>query len=102
MISHDVIVCLGFWQVDVAALPSMEELIGQFASLTHIKKIGEGTFGEAFKADQVQPCPFAPLQAELCTVKNHRILRRITPSYTLPTPSAISYADFDIWNPPGL
>ena len=61
MISHDVIVCMGFWQVDVAALPSMEELIGQFASLTHIKKIGEGTFGEAFKSDQVQPCPFAPL-----------------------------------------
>jgi len=47
--------------VDVAALPSMEELIGQFASLAHIKKIGEGTFGEAFKADQVQPSPVAPL-----------------------------------------
>ncbi len=52
---------MGFWQVDVAKLPSMEELIGQFASLAHIKKIGEGTFGEAFKADQVQPSPFAPL-----------------------------------------
>ncbi|KAA6426763.1 MAG: Serine threonine- kinase haspin [Trebouxia sp. A1-2] len=38
--------------VDVANLPSMEELLGQFASLAHIKKIGEGTFGEAFKADQ--------------------------------------------------
>jgi len=57
MISHDVIVGVGFWQVDVAKLPSMEELIGQFASLAHIKKIGEGTFGEAFKADQVQPSP---------------------------------------------
>ena len=61
MISHDVTVCLEFWQVDVAKLPSMEELIGQFASLAHIKKIGEGTFGEAFKADQVQPCPHVPL-----------------------------------------
>ncbi len=39
----------------------MEELIGQFATLVHIKKIGEGTFGEAFKADQVQPSPLAPL-----------------------------------------
>ncbi len=60
MISHDLIVCMGFWQVDVAALPSMEELIGQFASLAHIKKIGEGTFGEAFKADQVQASPHVP------------------------------------------
>lgn len=40
-------------QPDVATLPSMESLIGQFASLSHIKKIGEGTFGEAFKADEV-------------------------------------------------
>lgn len=38
--------------MDEAALPSMEALIGQFASLKHIRKIGEGTFGEAFKADQ--------------------------------------------------
>lgn len=34
-------------------MPSMEALIGQFASLAHIKKVGEGTFGEAFKSDQV-------------------------------------------------
>lgn len=54
-------VCLEFWQVNVAKLPSMEELIGQFASLAHIKKIGEGTFGEAFKADQVQLSPHVPL-----------------------------------------
>ena len=33
-------------------MPSMEALIGQFASLKHVKKIGEGTFGEAFKAEQ--------------------------------------------------
>ncbi len=68
MISHDVIVGVGFWQVDVAKLPSMEELIGQFASLAHIKKIGEGTFGEAFKADQVQPSPHVPLFLLLTTM----------------------------------
>ena len=28
----------------------MEELVGQHARLDRIKKIGEGTFGEAFKA----------------------------------------------------
>lgn len=30
----------------------MEALLGQFASLEHVRKLGEGTFGEAFKADQ--------------------------------------------------
>lgn len=30
----------------------MEALLGQFADLKHVRKIGEGTFGEAFKADQ--------------------------------------------------
>ncbi|KAL0051746.1 hypothetical protein WJX82_001400 [Trebouxia sp. C0006] len=50
--------------VDVAKLPSMEELIGQFASLAHIKKIGEGTFGEAFKADQVV-FKIVPLEGDL-------------------------------------
>lgn len=68
MISHDVTVCMEFLQVDVAKLPSMEELIGQFASLAHIKKIGEGTFGEAFKADQVQPSPHVPLFLLLTTM----------------------------------
>ena len=68
----NVIVCVGFWQVEVAALPSMEALIGQFASLAHIKKIGEGTFGEAFKADQVQPCPHVPLYLLLTTMPCYR------------------------------
>lgn len=31
----------------------MAGLLRQHASLTSIKKIGEGTFGEAYKADQV-------------------------------------------------
>lgn len=30
----------------------MEVLLGQFASLKQVRKLGEGTFGEAFKADQ--------------------------------------------------
>ena len=38
--------------MDEAALPSMEALLGQFASLQHVRKLGEGTFGEAFKAEQ--------------------------------------------------
>ncbi|DBA71502.1 TPA: hypothetical protein ACH3X2_011289 [Trebouxia sp. C0005] len=50
--------------VDVANLPSMEELLGQFASLAHIKKIGEGTFGEAFKADQLV-FKIVPLEGDL-------------------------------------
>lgn len=35
----------------------MADLLSQHASLQSIRKIGEGTFGEAFKADQV--CDFA-------------------------------------------
>ena len=54
-----------FWQVEVAELPSMAALIGQFASLAHIKKIGEGTFGEAFKSDQVTLIRWFPLQPPL-------------------------------------
>ncbi len=32
------------------ALPSMEVLLGQHVDLTSVRKIGEGTFGEAFAA----------------------------------------------------
>lgn len=32
----------------------MADLLSQHASLGSIRKIGEGTFGEAFKADQVR------------------------------------------------
>lgn len=38
--------------MDEAALPSMAALLGQFASFQHVRKLGEGTFGEAFKAEQ--------------------------------------------------
>lgn len=31
-------------------LPSMEELLGRHVDLTAVRKIGEGTFGEAFRA----------------------------------------------------
>ncbi|KAK9813057.1 hypothetical protein WJX72_008207 [[Myrmecia] bisecta] len=34
-------------------LPSMTDLLGQHVDLTQIRKIGEGTFGEAFKAGKV-------------------------------------------------
>lgn len=40
-------------QGDIAGLPSMEELLGRHVDLTRVKKIGEGTFGEAFKAGNV-------------------------------------------------
>lgn len=33
-----------------AALPSMDELLGRHVDLAAVRKIGEGTFGEAFKA----------------------------------------------------
>ena len=36
-------------QADVNTLPSMEKLLGQHVKLKAVKKIGEGTFGEAFK-----------------------------------------------------
>ena len=36
-------------QTDVEKLPSMEQLLGQHVKLKTVKKIGEGTFGEAFK-----------------------------------------------------
>lgn len=37
-------------QIDVAGLPCMDDLLGRHVDLTKVKKIGEGTFGEAFKA----------------------------------------------------
>ena len=36
-------------QVDVAEIPTMNEFIGAQADLRRISKIGEGTYGEAFK-----------------------------------------------------
>ena len=41
-------------QTNIQLLPSMADLLSQHASLDSIRKIGEGTFGEAFKADQVR------------------------------------------------
>ena len=40
-------------QTDAEALPSMDELLGQHVRLKAVKKIGEGTFGEAFKGGDV-------------------------------------------------
>ena len=35
------------------ALPSMEQMLGQHVKLKTVKKIGEGTFAEAFKGSDV-------------------------------------------------
>ena len=40
-------------QTNVHSLSTMAGLLRQHANLTSIRKIGEGTFGEAYKADQV-------------------------------------------------
>lgn len=40
-------------QTDIEALPSMEQLLGRHMKLKSVKKIGEGTFGEAFKGGDV-------------------------------------------------
>ena len=40
-------------RLDTKALPSMDELLGQHVRLKAVKKIGEGTFGEAFKSGDV-------------------------------------------------
>jgi hypothetical protein len=40
-------------QTDIEALPSMEQLLGRHVKLKSVKKIGEGTFGEAFKSGNV-------------------------------------------------
>eukprot|EP00887_Chlorella_sp_A99_P001644 scaffold8.g1644.t1 len=37
----------------VEALPTMDALLGQHVDLSKVRKIGEGTFGEAFKAGRV-------------------------------------------------
>lgn len=37
-------------QIDEDLIPSMDELIGKHADLRSIRKVGEGTFGEAFKS----------------------------------------------------
>ena len=37
-------------QTDAAALPSMDALLGRHVDLAAVRKIGEGTFGEAFRA----------------------------------------------------
>lgn len=39
--------------IDVESTMSMEELLGHHVDLDQVKKIGEGTFGEAFKADDI-------------------------------------------------
>ena len=36
------------------ALPSMEALLGRHMDLASVRKIGEGTFGEAFKARRLR------------------------------------------------
>jgi hypothetical protein len=38
---------------EVESTMSMEELLGKHVNLDQVKKIGEGTFGEAFKADDI-------------------------------------------------
>ena len=40
-------------QLDVQLLPSMDALLGRHVDLAKVQKIGEGTFGEAFKAGGV-------------------------------------------------
>ena len=40
-------------QTNAEALPSMDELLGQHVKLKAVRKIGEGTFGEAFKGGDV-------------------------------------------------
>ena len=45
-------------------IPSMADLIGQHVSLSAVRKIGEGTFGEAFKAGDVV-FKIVPLEGDL-------------------------------------
>ncbi len=40
-------------QGDIEGLPSMDELLGEHVDLKTIEKIGEGTFGEAFRSGSV-------------------------------------------------
>ncbi len=49
----DVCVCA---QTHVAALPSMDALLGRHVDLAAVRKIGEGTFGEAFRAGRASIC----------------------------------------------
>ena len=51
-------------QVDTDKIPSMSDLLEQHASLKAVKKIGEGTFGEAFKAKDVV-FKIVPLEGDL-------------------------------------
>lgn len=45
----------------VEALPDMDTLLGQHVDLSSVRKIGEGTFGEAFKA---RPLLYPPNSVE--------------------------------------
>ena len=45
-------------QVPVERLPSMDELLGRHVDLASVRKIGEGTFGEAFAGGE--SCSHSP------------------------------------------
>ena len=51
-------------QDHIDALPSMDQLLGQHVDLAQLRKIGEGTYGEAFKAGDVV-LKIVPMEGQL-------------------------------------
>ena len=58
--------------MDVEALPSMEQMLGQHVKLRSVKKIGEGTFGEAFMGGDVV-FKIVPMEGDMLVSTHHKI-----------------------------
>jgi hypothetical protein len=68
-------------QADEAGLPDMDTLLGQHVDLANAGKIGEGTFGEAFKAGDYV-LKIVPMEGQ----KKARLLALLVRSVMLCTP----------------